>query len=138
MSKASGPTQSKEVVDRREIHEFNSQATTPINILPTLYQILWCKISRTTRTTGRIQAGWVQKETSIPDNLKKTCSTFTHHQATTPPTMPNRARMKTVAKILIQAMALALKPPLRVLAREEAPGAEQPIRPVPQDYLFLF
>ena len=40
--------------------------------------------------------------------------------------------------ILIRAMALALKPPLRALAREEAPGAEEPTRPVPQHHPFPF
>jgi len=127
--KASGATQSKEVVDRRQIHEFNIQATTPIGVLPctrtapTLYQFL--KFATTIPTTL--------------ESLTKICSTPTRHQATTPPIVPIRARTKKkVVMNLVQAMALALKPPLRTLAREEAPGAEQPTRPVPQLHPFPF
>ena len=49
-------TQSKEVVDRQQIHEFNMQATTPFNVrpctrtAPTLYQFLSHKIAMTAMT----------------------------------------------------------------------------------------
>ena len=148
ISKASGATQWKEVVDRWEIHEFDSQATTPINVLPftrtapTLYQFLGYKVAMTTPMTGRTQAGWVEqvgRETSIPDSFKKTRSTPTRLQSSITPTVSIRTRTKkTVAMILILAMALALKPPLRTLAREKAPGAEESTRPVPQLHPFPF
>jgi hypothetical protein len=105
---------------------------------PTLYQFLWYKIAMTTLMTGRTQAGWVEqvgRETGIPGSFKKTRSTPTRCQASI-----RRLGLdeKKVAMILIQAMALALKPPLRFLAREKAPEAEQPTRPVPQLNPFLF
>jgi len=132
--KASGATQSKEAVDRRQIHEFSIQATTRINVLPTLYHFL----SLTAPTPSQFLWHCAMTTPTTLESLKKTCSTPTRRQAATPPIMPIRARTKKiVAMILIQAMALALKPPLRTLAREEAPGAEEPTRPVPQLHPFL-
>ena len=155
ISKASGATQLKEVVDRQQIHEFNIQATTPINLLPytrtaptlyqdqapnlyqapTIYQFLWDKIALTTPMTGRTQTGWVEqvgRETGIPDSFKTTYSIPTRRQPSIPPTVSIRTRTKkTVAMILILAMALALKLPPRTLARKRAPGPEEPTRHVP-------
>lgn len=119
--KANGATQAKEVVDQ-EIREFNVQASGLIHVLPTLYHNLWHKITMATRTiaTGKTQAGWkIRREISIRESPQKICSTPTCRQATTPtpcaryPIRPlNFGGKKTVAMLLIQALALALKLPL--------------------------